>query len=57
MRDFDDYQDEYYDDSEYHDVDFTEIDSDTSDSAYFDDSDSLYSGKNSDSNARKYISK
>lgn len=57
MRDFDDYQDKYYDDSEYHDVDFTEIDSDTSDSDYFDDSDSLYSGKNSDSNERKYISK
>ena len=57
MRDFDDYQDEYYNDSEYHDVDFTEIDSDTSDSDYFDDSDSLYSGKTSDSNERKYISK
>lgn len=57
MRDFDDYQDEYYDDTEYHDVDFREIDPDTSDSTYFDESDNINNGVNSESSTKKYISK
>ena len=57
MREFNDYNDDYYRDSEYQDVDFSEIKSEPSEYSYYEEGGRSNHAASSSFNNKKYISK